>query len=302
MRLLRFFALFLFALAAQAQPSEPLVRADGLKQIAPHTWIIPDNSVPLVPNVGLVIGARMMLVIDTGLGPRNGAAVYGVAKTLAQGRQMYLVATHFHPEHDLGAQAFPAATLMIRSADQKKDIDEFGLALAKVFAARSPLNAELLQGADYRRANVSFGSDMLLDLGGVRAHLYAMGPNHTRGDIAIWIEDDGVLFAGDIAMQAQPAFASPYSSLDHWLQSLDKLEALQPKIIVPSHGPAGAGAQFIAGYRAYLKEVRERTAVEKSAGRTLEQATATVTADMSPRYPDSGRLAGAIRAAYAPPR
>lgn len=289
----------LLCAAAHAQsPTDPLVRADGLRKVTEHVWLIPDNSVPLVPNVGIVVGTRSVLVIDTGLGPRNGAAVANAAKTLGDKRTMYLVATHFHPEHDLGAQAFPVSTMMVRSADQVKDIDEFGLALAKVFASRSPLNAELLESAVYRKANINFGRDMHLDLGGVRAHLYAMGPNHTRGDIAIWVEGDGVLFSGDIAMRAQPAFASPYSSLAHWLTSLDKLDALKPVLIVPSHGPTG-GPELIEGYRTYLKDVRERTAAEKKAGRSVEQATEAVIGAMGEKYPDKGRLAGAIKSAYA---
>jgi glyoxylase-like metal-dependent hydrolase (beta-lactamase superfamily II) len=39
-----------------------------------------------------------------------------------------------------------------------------------------------------------------------------MGPNHTLGDTIVWIESDRVLFSGDIAMRAQPAFASIHSS------------------------------------------------------------------------------------------
>jgi glyoxylase-like metal-dependent hydrolase (beta-lactamase superfamily II) len=99
-------------------------------------------------------------------------------------------------------------------------------------------------------------------------------------------------------MRAQPAFASPYSTIPRWLSSLDKLEALKPAVIVPSHGPTG-DAVFISGYRNYLIEVRDRTAAEKKAGRTADQATETVTAAMAERFPDKGRLAGAIKAAYA---
>ena len=285
--------------AARAQsPTDPLVRPEGLRQVTAHVAVIPDNSVPLVPNVGIIVGTKAVLVVDTGLGPRNGAAVLAAAQKLGGARQMYLVATHFHPEHDLGAQAFPASTLMIRSADQRKDISEFGLQLANLFASRSPINAELLKGADYRRANISFGQDLVLDLGGVRVLMFAMGPNHTRGDVAIWVETDQVLFAGDIAMRAQPAFASPYSSLAHWLESLDRLEALHPALIVPSHGPTG-GVELIEGYRAYLKEVRERTVAGKRAGKTAEQAADAVSGVMSGRYPDRGRLTGAAKAAYA---
>src|SRR5499426_3914986 len=129
-------------LVAQTPPA-PIVKVEGLRQISPHVHVIPDNSVPLVPNVGYVVGDRAALVIDTGLGPRNGAAVYDVAKKLAGARRLYLVTTHVHPEHDLGAQAFPDTTKLIRSTDQVKDIAESGLQLAKVFAGRSAINAEL---------------------------------------------------------------------------------------------------------------------------------------------------------------
>jgi glyoxylase-like metal-dependent hydrolase (beta-lactamase superfamily II) len=100
-------------------------------------------------------------------------------------------------------------------------------------------------------------------------------------------------------MRAQPAFASPRSSIRQWLASLDRLEVLNPAIVVPSHGPTGDGTGFITGYRAYLTEVRDRTAAEKRAGRSVEQAVETVTAALADRAPDKGRLAGAIKAAYA---
>jgi len=284
-------------LAAQTPPP-PIVKTEGLKQISPHVYIIPDNSVPLVPNVGYVIGDKAILVIDTGLGPRNGAAVYEVAKKLGGDKQIYLVTTHVHPEHDLGAQAFPATIKLIRSNDQVKDIAKFGLQLAEVFAKRSAINAELLKDANFRKADITFATDDDVDLGGVRARLTAMGPNHTAGDTIIWIDADRVLFSGDLAMRAQPAFASPHSSLKHWMGSLDRLEALKPAIIVPSHGPNGDGIAFIAGYRTYLTEVRERTAAEKHAGHSADEAVTAVTAAFGDRAADKARLAGAIRAAY----
>jgi glyoxylase-like metal-dependent hydrolase (beta-lactamase superfamily II) len=281
-----------------AQTPGPVVRTEGLRQVSPHVHVIPDNSVPGVPNVGFVVGGRGVLVIDTGMGPRNGAAVVEVAGKLGGSRALYLVITHFHPEHDLGAQAFPENTTLIRSNDQVKDISEFGLQLARVFASRSAINAELLKDADFRKANVTFEKDYILDLGGVKVQLIAMGANHTRGDTAMWIDSDRVLFSGDVAMQAQPVFASPYSTIRQWLASLDKLDALNPAVIVPSHGPTGDAA-FISGYRNYLIEVRDRTAAEKKAGRSAEQAVEAVTAAMAERFPEKGRLAGAIKAAYA---
>jgi glyoxylase-like metal-dependent hydrolase (beta-lactamase superfamily II) len=280
-------------------PAAPIVKVEGLRQISSRVHIIPDNSVPMVPNVGYVVGDHAALVIDTGLGPPNGAAVYEVAKKLAGTKAIYLVTTHVHPEHDLGAQAFPATIKLIRANAQVRDIAEFGLALAQVFAGRSALHAELLKDANFRKADITFETDYDLDLGGVQAKLTAMGPNHTAGDTIVWVGADRVLFSGDIAMRAQPAFASPRSSQRQWLASLDRLEALKPAIIVPSHGPTGDGTVFVSGYRTYLMEVRDRTEAEKRAGRSVDEAVAAVTAAFGDRAPDKARLAGAIKAAYA---
>jgi glyoxylase-like metal-dependent hydrolase (beta-lactamase superfamily II) len=301
MRLLFAIALVLVAsvhLAAQT-PAPPYVKPEGLRQVSPHVYVIPDNSVPAVPNVGIIVGEQAVLVVDTGLGAPNGAKVLAEAQKIGGSRAIYLVTTHVHPEHDLGAQAFPATARLIRSRDQERDIAEFGLQLAKIFASRSPIHAELLKDAEFRKADIVFDGDYEVDLGRLRARIVAMGGNHTRGDTVVWIEADRVLFAGDIAMKAQPAFASPYSRHGHWLASLDRLEALKPALVVPSHGPTGDGNIFVTDYRAYLIEVRDRTIAEKRAGKSVEQAIETVTAALAGRYPDKGRLAGAIRAVYA---
>jgi glyoxylase-like metal-dependent hydrolase (beta-lactamase superfamily II) len=284
---------------AQARaPHESIVLPGTTEKISAHVYVIPDpDTTPGVPNVGIVVGTRAALVIDTGMGERNGRTVLAETEKVAQGRVLYLVSTHVHPEHDLGAGAFPASTKMIRSADEQKDIDEFGLQMAQTFASRSTLNADLLRDATFRKADITFDKEYDLDLGGVSVRILAMGPNHTRGDTAMFVQGDRVLFSGDDAMHGQPAFASPYSSLAHWLASLGVLAALQPAIVVPSHGPLGDAA-FITGYRTYLTTIRDRTAVLKRQGRTLDEAVKTISAEMQPHYPDAGRLAGAIRAAY----
>jgi Metallo-beta-lactamase superfamily len=84
--------------AAAPTPPPPIVKPGELRKVSDHVQIIPDDSVQLVPNVGYVVGDKAVLVIDTGMGPKNGAAVSEVAQKLAGGtRTVYLVPTHFHP-------------------------------------------------------------------------------------------------------------------------------------------------------------------------------------------------------------
>lgn len=279
------------------QPVNPVVREGVTEKISEHVHVIPDGSVSLVPNVGFIVGTRGTFVIDTGLGARNGEAVVREAKKVSRGGELYLATTHFHPEHDLGARAFPAQTKLLRSVDQQKDITEFGLQLAKTFSGRSPFVAELLKDAEFRAADITFDREYTIDLGGVRVRLIAMGANHTRGDTVFFVEPDGILFSGDVVMKPQPSFASPYSSVRHWLTSLDFLEKLQPRRIVPSHGPIGDTA-LISEYRTYLKTIQTRAAELKKQGKSLDETVQAVTTELQGKYADRARLSGAVRAAF----
>jgi glyoxylase-like metal-dependent hydrolase (beta-lactamase superfamily II) len=280
---------------ATAPPS--LVREGVTEKLTDHVWAIPDGSASLVPNVGIVVGQKAVLVIDTGMGARNAQAVLREVAKVGADKPIYLVTTHVHPEHDMGAQAFPKGSQLLRSKDQVEDIlAGTGTNLVPVFAARSELNKELLAGATHRKADIIFEQDYTLDLGGLQAKIVSMGTNHTHGDTVVLV--DGVLFSGDVAMKPQPSFANPTATITHWLASLDRLEALKARKIVPSHGPIGGG-EIIAGYRTYLTRVRERSAALKHAGKSQDEAIQLITDEMSREYPDKNRLAGAIRAGYA---
>ena len=285
------------ATAPAVTPPPPMVKPGELRKVSDHVQIIPDDSVQLVPNVGYVVGDKAVLVIDTGMGPKNGAAVSEIAQKLAGGtRAVYLVTTHFHPEHDLGAQAFPASTKLIRSEDQQKDIAEFGLQTAKVFASRGPVYADLLKDVDFRKPDTTFAKDYDLDLGGVHAKLTAMGPNHTRGDLAIWVEPDHVLFTGDIAMKAQPAFASPLFE-----RSSVAGEPRQARGAQTGADRAEPWPDRRRGLHLRLSRLSDRHPRPHRGGEARRkdrgQAVAAVSAAL-PNYPDRGRLTGAIKAAY----
>src|SRR3954466_10102391 len=88
-------ALVVFGATTLAQPINPVVREGVTEKISEHVHVIPDGSVPLVPNVGIIIGTHGTFVVDTGLGNRNGEAVMREAGKLAPGGDLYLGTTHF---------------------------------------------------------------------------------------------------------------------------------------------------------------------------------------------------------------
>ena len=274
----------------------PMIKEGVTQKIAEHAYVIPDFEVILVPNVTIVVGTRGALVVDTGLGARNGQTVMREVEKVSKGPELYLAATHIHPEHDLGAGGFPARTKMLRSKEQEADIRETGLSTANIFANFSPVIGELLQGAEFRKADISFEREHVVDLGGVRARVMAMGANHTKSDMAVFVEGDRVLVAGDLVMMGLPQFTAPSARIATWLGSLDAFDALKPVRIVPSHGAMG-DASMIATYRSFLTTVRARAAALKQDGKTVDETVRTLQDELQARF-NRSQMASAVRAAY----
>jgi glyoxylase-like metal-dependent hydrolase (beta-lactamase superfamily II) len=280
-----------------APAAPPLVRENATEKISDHVYVIPDNNVGMVPNVGIIVGTRGTLVVDTGLGARNGQTIVREMQKVSKTPELYLATTHVHPEHDLGAGGFPPQTKMIRSQAQIKEIADSGMETAQRFSGFSPLNAELLAGAEFKKADITFDREHVLDLGGVRVRIIAMGYNHTRGDQAFFVEPDAVLFSGDVSMLAVPNVGA--ASVKQWIASQDLFAKLQPKRVVPSHGAMG-DLSLITNNRTYLQTVQARVAELKKQGKTIDETATTVGAELQSKYPNAGaRLTSTIRAAYA---
>src|SRR5580765_3327274 len=185
-----------FASSSWAQPAPPLIKENTTVKIAPHVWAIPDANVGLVPNVGIIVGSRATMVVDTGLGPRNGATVVRELNKISTNAELYVATTHYHPEHSLGGAAFPATAKFIRPTVQHQEMQELGKTIQNTFANLSPLHKELLDGVEYPRADILFEREHQLDLGGVHVRLFTRDPLHTKGDTLIFVEEDRVLFSG----------------------------------------------------------------------------------------------------------
>jgi glyoxylase-like metal-dependent hydrolase (beta-lactamase superfamily II) len=271
---------------AHAQAPAPIVKEGKTAKISPHVYLIPDEKVGMVPNVGIVVGSQATLVIDPGMGLKSGQAVLREVEKVSKNKTVYIVNTHFHPEHTTGDIAFPPSAKLIRSAAQQQDVEEMGLKWVAIFAARSSLLTDTLQGATFRAPAEIFEKEKTLDLGGVRVKLIRLGPAHTRGDTAVFVEGENILFSGDLAMNKLfPAFATPQSRLASWLTSLDALDKLRPSQVIGAHYDKGDAA-MINAYRTFLTALRDRVADMKKQGKTSDETAITLREEFRKKYPD----------------
>ena len=249
----------------------PMIPVGLTEEVADHVFVMPDQRVEFVPNAGIVVGERAVLVIDTALGPRNGQRILDEARRLGGERKMLLTTTHFHPEHAFGSQVFEDATY-ICNAGQTEEMAAKGPEYIEMFSGFGPGLAELLAEVTLVTPDVSFsGSRADIDLGGVMAELHVIGPAHTRGDQVVFLPESGVLFAGDLVEDRfLPIFPDPDANGLLWLAALDRLEALRPRVVVGGHGQVG-DVGLIDALRSYLVAVRDRVGELRAQGLALEQ-------------------------------
>jgi glyoxylase-like metal-dependent hydrolase (beta-lactamase superfamily II) len=263
---------------------------------------VPENAVQRVsehvyailgfPNIGIIVGDRGTLVVDTGMGPPNGAIVAREAAKLAKGPALYLTTTHFHPEHASGAQAFPFGTVLVRPMVQQQELEKHGAEFIQMFSSRSVLYREQLKDVKPRPPNILFDREMTLDLGGASVRLMWLGPGHTQGDELIFVEPDRTLLPGDIVEnKLVPGMPNADSSPKGWLALLDKLAPLLPRYIVPDHGALCDGS-LIAQERGFLQELQSRALELKRQGVPVEDAAKRLETELKAKYPDWGGTGG----------
>lgn len=73
-------------------------------------------------------------------------------------------------------------------------------------------------------------------LGNTLVELRSFGPAHSPGDISLWLPQQKVLIAGDIAFHQRLLAIFPDTNVASWIESFDKMAALEPEFIIPGHG------------------------------------------------------------------
>jgi glyoxylase-like metal-dependent hydrolase (beta-lactamase superfamily II) len=273
-----------------AEPPAPVV-ANEPTEIADGVYVIPDGRVPLVPNVGIVVGDRSVLVVDPGMGPRNGAAVRSHAEELANGKPLLVTATHFHPEHGYGLQSFRPGASVVYNREQLDELHEKGNAYLEMFRTFGDSVAEQLEGVELVEPDIVYDGSAELDLGGRRARLLTWGLAHTRGDQVVFLPEQRILFTGDLVesrcFAIFPYFPPDDADVDgdRWIAVLEELERLEPKIVVPGHGEVG-DVSVITTAREYITQLRDETRQLAAEGLGVEEILERLDREFRDRHPD----------------
>jgi len=209
---------------------------------------------------GAVVGPNWAVVIDTLALPEETLAIRDFIEQELSVPVRYVINTHYHADHAWGNYFFPGSTVIGHSLCRQW-LQERGIA---------SLDIVRKQNLSFRNVKivlpqVTFADGILnLRVGKKTLNLFAL-PGHSPDNLAVIVEEDRVLFAGDTCMPL------PYivdGNIDDLTTSLKKVSKMGLENIVQGHGDIilrGEIDGYIKENLAYLSAIRK--AVRRSAKR-----------------------------------
>jgi glyoxylase-like metal-dependent hydrolase (beta-lactamase superfamily II) len=276
---------------AEYQYPDPIVQVADVQELARNLVVIPNRRVQLVPNIGIVAGTHSVLVIETGMGPRNAEKVLMFAADYAKGRKLYLTTTHFHPEHAFGAKVFAGQATYLLNKAQADDLATKGPGYIGMFRGLGEPVARQLEGVELATPDVVYDDSYDLDLGGRVVQMRATGRAHTKGDQVITVPDAEVMFTGDLAETGQFAIFPWFPPHDtdvsgtRWITVMERLAAQQPQVVVPGHNDID-GPQLLTDVHDYLTLLRDESWRRQDSAMSEDTIADEITDLMIKRHPD----------------
>jgi glyoxylase-like metal-dependent hydrolase (beta-lactamase superfamily II) len=246
MRALLCLFLMLFGGATCAAPLYPSatvkVRAEKL---AAHSYYIPGlagaastRNEGFMSNAGFVITPAGVVVFDTLGSPSLAQDMVKRIRTLTKLPIKRVIVSHYHADHYYGIQVFKDLGAEIWAHEGGKGV--VGSEGAKLrYEQRKQILGKWINDRTQRfpEPDLWLSGDTDFEFGGLHFHLRHVGPAHSDEDLALFVEEDGVLYAGDLVFKGRIPFVGDADS-KLWLNALEKLIAMNPKILVPGHGGA----------------------------------------------------------------
>lgn len=244
-------------------------------------------------NTGFLVGGDGVVVIDTCFTERRSRAFLETVRTVTNRPLRTLVNTHHHGDHTHGNWLLPEATIVGHQLCRQAVIQSGHAAFG------------LFPGVDWGEVPVTppfltFDERLHLYVDELAVELSFMGPAHTTNDVAVWVPERKLLFAGDLVFNGGTPFVV-MGSVAGSIVAVERLQALGADTIVPGHGDV-CGPEVLQDQLDYLRFVQrlaEQVLVSDSS--VLEVARET-DLDRFGEWHDTERIVGNLHRAVAEAR
>ena len=289
---------------ARAQSTAPLVSgAHRFEKIADGIYYATTSGIMQVgANSPIIVADNETVVIDSGTSPAAGRALIQDVRAVTDKPIKYVIDSHFHYDHLFGNQVFgpdvqivghdhtrerlKANTLeqftflnSVRPIPQRVDALRQRIAQERDPQQKATLEQQVMSALAYQEQvkevrqtppNLTFDNTMALYRGGREMHLMYLGRGHTDTDVVTFLPRERIVATGDLMESVISYMGDSYP--EEWIQTLEKLKALDFDTVLPGHGVPFKGKERITAFQDYLRDLLKQVEALRRQGVSAEDA------------------------------
>lgn len=247
-------------------------------EVIPHVWsAIGATAPPTYENTGHNNNLSFIVTGD-GVVVVNGGAAYLLAKALHDeiktitDQPVKLVINENGQGHAMLGNSYWAeqGVPILAHRDAAADFEEKG---DQIIQNMQRYNRDKAEGTTLTAPTETFDDAYVIDMGDIHIEVLHLGPAHSPGDISVWLPEQKLVIAGDMAFHERllPIFADTITA--DWLETWDTaFEPLGATYVIPGHGHPTNMDQVRRYTKDYLVHLRGKIRDLIDAGGELAQA------------------------------
>lgn len=217
----------------------------NVTEIRPGIYHIHEAAV----HFDLIVGDTKALLWDTGYGIFD---ILTLVKSLSD-KELIVCNSHGHIDHVGGNYAFEKVLIPLKAVPEAVILTSHAL---RSIGVKRILDQGEVPYRDY--SNVIYedlNDSMMFDLGGRKARFIAI-PGHTGHDLALYIEEDRILFTSDAVNYLMWLYFSDGMRQSKVVESLTKLIDLDPITILAAHRHSPLSLDYLIDLRNCIQSLR----------------------------------------------
>lgn len=299
---------FLLLLFVGCKPPQPSIATSAPADLSAHTQTFnkriekAGNNIYVAIGYGLansilIEGKDSTIIVDCMESTEAGEQVKRAFDSICPKPVKAIIYTHFHTDHTSGATALAGTSkpdvyaqdllphhldqtnAVVRPITEKRAYRMFGVFLDSNALVNCGIGPELhiheKTTLGILRPTVTFRDSLEITIAGVHLKMYH-APGETADQLLVWLPESKTLLCGDNLYKAFPNLytirGTAYRDVNLWKNSLDKMRALKPAVIIPSHTEIirgdKEGYEILTAYRDAIQYVHDQTVKGMNKGLT----------------------------------
>jgi glyoxylase-like metal-dependent hydrolase (beta-lactamase superfamily II)/rhodanese-related sulfurtransferase len=210
-------------------------------------------------NLSFIVTTDGVLVFNAGGSYLLAKALHEEIKKITNQRVKYVVLENSQGHAILGSNYWKEqGAIIIAHVEADKEIKHRG---EDIYARSLRVQKDKMLGTKITYPDLTFEEKMNLPMGGTQIELMHLGASHSPDDIQLWLPQQKILISGDTTFNERMLPIFSHTNAAAWIETWDKIEALEPEIVIPGHGTPtdlATVTKFTKDYLVYMRAQVEK--------------------------------------------